>query len=318
MIDGIPRKNSSPRFPDFFIVGAPKCGTTTLATYLSLYSTVFFPAPREVTCHGSDLKYLRGQHTKGFDRANYLSRFYGARLDQIIGASPVWSLYSTNALAEMKADAPDARIVISLREPVSFLKAFHAQMIYSANETSPSMWDALVSERARRRGERLPTGLTILQSVYYSELPLFSSQVQRAFDVFGRDRVKVVLIDDIIHRPREVEKELCAFLELAHDPAMSINNANPRRATRSALVNKLIRRPPPALRRFAKLTPSWLRHASYQRLKQVNTVYVDKAATNQSDLREAELRLRYLDEVDRLSALLERDLSAWKSGKMLE
>lgn len=317
MLDSKKTQSVVSRFPDVFLVGAPKCGTTTIATYLTRYNTVFFPPSREATCHGSDLTYLRGPHTEGFDRADYLSRFSNVQPNQIIGASPVWSLYSANAMVEIKADVPEARIVISLREPVSFLKAFHAQMVYSANETEPSLWDALKAEEARRWGENLPPGLTILQSVYYSELPLFSSQVQRAFDVFGRDRVKVFLLDDIALRPREVEKALCAFIGLTHDPALSIYNANPRRTTRSALLNRLIRRPPSALSALAKLAPSGLRRGTKQRLKRANTVYVDKSATSSFDPRETALRARYADEVDRLSELLDRDLSAWKLGQLV-
>jgi hypothetical protein len=317
MLDDTPTQHADLRYPDVFLAGAPKCGTTSIASYLARYDSVFFPTPREVTSHGSDLIYLRGPHACGFDRADYLSRFSGARPDQIVGASPVWSLYSANALAEIKADAPDARIVISLREPVSFLKAFHAQMVYSANETLPSLWDALDAEEARHKGEDLPGGLTILQSMYYSELPLFSAQVQRAFDAFGQDRVQVFLLDDIVRRPREVEEALCAFLGLAHDPALSINNANPRRTTRSALLNRLIRRPPPVLHKLAKLAPSSLRKGTYQRLKQANTVYVDKSVKDPVDPRETELRARYAEEVDCLSTLLDRDLTAWKSGQMV-
>lgn len=311
------RSMSNPKYPDFFIAGAPKCGTTTIATYLSEHDSVFLPTPREVSAHGSDLSYLRGPHANGFDRADYLSRFTCAAPDQIIGASPVWSLYSKNAFAEIKADAPEARIIISLREPVSFLKAYFAQLVYSANETLPSLWDALDAEETRRGGENLPQGLTILQSVYYSELPLFSTQIQRAFDSFGQDSVQVHLLDDIVRRPREVEEKLCTFLGLSRDPALALSNANPRRTTRSDALNRVIRRPPQLLRTLAKIAPQKLRKNVYERVKQANTVYVDKAVKRPVDPREADLRARYADEIDRLQTLLGRDLTAWKSGQMV-
>jgi len=310
-------QSTSARFPDFFLAGAPKCGTTSIATYLSQYDSVFFPTPREVTAHGSDLTYLRGPHAEGFNREDYLSRFSTAGTQQIIGASPVWSLYSRNAFSEIKADAPEARIVISLREPVSFLKAVFAQLVYSANETLPSLWDALQAEEARRRGEGLPEGLTILQSVFYRELPLFSEQVQRAYDSFGRDHVQVHLLDDIVRRPREVEGKLCTFLGLSRDPALALENANPRRTTRSDTLNRLIRRPPPILKTLAKVAPRDLRRNVYQQIKKANTVYVDKSERTSPEAREVDLRKAYVNEVDRLSALIGRDLSAWKSGQMI-
>ncbi|NLF38083.1 sulfotransferase, partial [bacterium] len=102
------------RLPDFFIVGAPKSGTTALHAYLGRHPSIFVPARKEPHFFGSDIvspAFVR-------DRDAYLSLFAGATTEARVGEASIWYLYSKRAAREIKEFNPDARIIIMLRNPV--------------------------------------------------------------------------------------------------------------------------------------------------------------------------------------------------------
>ena len=88
--------------PDFFIVGAPKSGTTALNNYLSQHPNVFM-AQKELHRFGSDLKMKIIPSEE-----EYLQSFQGSREGQLIGEASVWYLFSKSAAAEIKSFSPAA------------------------------------------------------------------------------------------------------------------------------------------------------------------------------------------------------------------
>jgi hypothetical protein len=111
------------RKPDFFIVGAPKSGTTAMYFYLKQHPEIFMPERKELHFFGSDFfapHFVR-------DLKEYLKFFEGADNKKRIGEASVWYLYSKRAAFEIKEFNPDADIIIMLRNPVD--------MMYSLRET---------------------------------------------------------------------------------------------------------------------------------------------------------------------------------------
>src|SRR5512141_2214266 len=98
----------SQRQPDFFIVGAPKCGTTAMNGYLRQHPQIFMPERKDISYFGSDLKFGRSRITK----EEYLSLFRNANGAFRIGESSVWYLYSKTAAEEIKSFAPSASIIV--------------------------------------------------------------------------------------------------------------------------------------------------------------------------------------------------------------
>ena len=118
------------RTPDFFLVGAPKCGTTAMHAYLRQHPQVFLPAQKELHYYGSDLHGLPTtlrpeQHDALFEGAGEADR---------VGVTAIWALYSREAAREIKAAHPGARIVIMLRDPVEMMYALHSEYLYQAIE----------------------------------------------------------------------------------------------------------------------------------------------------------------------------------------
>ena len=143
------------RSPDFFLVGAPKCGTTAMHAYLRQHPQIFMPAQKELHYYGSDLHGLPTtlrpeQHDALFEGAGDADR---------VGVTAIWALYSREAAREIKADHPGARIVIMLRDPIEMIYALHSEHLYQAIEDIGSFRLALEAETATPVGAVPPPGI---------------------------------------------------------------------------------------------------------------------------------------------------------------
>jgi hypothetical protein len=86
------------RHPDFFLVGAPKCGTTAMHAYLARHPQIFMPKFKEIHYYGSDLSGLATQLTEEMHQ----SLFADVSGTKRIGETCIWALYSRKAATEIK------------------------------------------------------------------------------------------------------------------------------------------------------------------------------------------------------------------------
>src|SRR5262249_1864821 len=130
------------------------------------------------------------------------------------GEASVWYLYSQQAASEIHSFNPDSRIIVMLREPAEMLYSLYYQFRFDANEHLQTFEEALEGEVERRlgRGVRRPT--YFVQGLIYRQTARYAEQVRRFFDMFGRERVHVVLYDDFASNPREVYQRTLDFLEV--------------------------------------------------------------------------------------------------------
>jgi hypothetical protein len=297
------------RRPDFFIVGAPKCGTTALIDYLKQHPEVFVPERKELDFFGSDLVFK--DYRPGEEE--YLSWFAGANGKKRAGEGSVWYLYSMRAAAEIKGFSPSARIIIMLRNPVDMMHALHGQRVYNGNEDIEDFAAALAAEKDRRRGLRLPSRATDHFGWSYRDVARYAQQVDRYFTTFGRDRVRVILYDDFARETAQAYRETCRFLDIddSFQPVLRVVNA--RKRIRSQAVREFLRRPHPAaawLLRAAGLRPD--RNGGYKGwLRRWNSTSRSLQPLDPTVRRR--LQTEFEPEVRQLSVLLGRDLGHWSA-----
>ncbi len=188
------------RKPDFFIVGAPKCGTTAMNDYLQAHPEIFIPAKKEIHFFGADLQFQRPRVTL----PEYLSYFAPVQREKRVGEASVWYLYSQQAAAEIKSFSPAARILIMLRNPVDMMYSLHSQRLYNDNENLVNFEEALAAEADRRQGKRLYQNALNTMGFFYRAAATYTPQVQRYFEVFGREQVHVIIFDDFTEATDEV------------------------------------------------------------------------------------------------------------------
>jgi hypothetical protein len=294
--------------PDFFIVGAPKCGTTALYEYLRRHPGVFMPFHKEPLYFGSDLHPRYGRMRE----EDYLALFRDAKPGQRVGEASAWYLYSRTAAGEIKAFAPEAQIIVMLRDPVEMMYAQHSQLLFNVQEEIADFGEALDAEPQRKRGERLPAGPVRVENLFYRDAAHFAGQLERYYACFGRDQVHVIVHDDLrADTPGEYRRVL-EFLGVDPDVTPDFETANPNKTVRSRLLQRIVYHPPGPLRRIIP----WLRRFPLvHRLRGA----VLAANSRQEPRRplDPELRRRlsaeFAPEVSRLGELLGRDLSHWSA-----
>lgn len=236
---GLAASNARARRPDFFIVGAPKCGTTAMATYLSEHPDIGM-CPREVHYFGSDLPQLARLPGRHLTSEQYLALFEPVKDKRRVGEHSVWYLYSTCAAQEIKEFSPDADIIIMLRNPVDAVYSLHSQFLRNSRETVREFDRALALDDAREAGRVARSFVP----VSYRAAMRFSEQVERYLSVFGREKVHIVLFDDLVERPLESFRAVCCFLGVDSEFTPDVRVINPNRVLRSRAVGRLVNHPP--------------------------------------------------------------------------
>jgi sulfotransferase family protein len=292
------------RIPDFFIVGAPKCGTTALNDYLARHPDVFVPERKEIHFFGSDLVFTSPR----IDRAAYLRLFDRWDGEKRAGEASVWYLGSERAAREILEFNPDARAVIMLRHPVDVMYSLHSQGVYGGTEDLEDFAQALAAEPERRRGGRLPRRFRNTMGFRYREAARFVEPLRRYFEAFGRERTHVILFDDFRRDVAGVYRGVCAFLGVDPDFRPRFEVLNPNKDVWSEGLRDVLRFASPVTRAGlrAMLPSSLVRESLKRRLLSLNTRHVPRPPMD------AELRGRLEEEfrpqIEELSELLGRDL----------
>jgi len=291
--------------PDFFVVGAFKSGSTALYEALRRHPQIFMPFHKEPVFFGKDLTHRYGAMTLD----DYLRLFTDAKPGQRIGEASTWYLYSTSAAKEIKEFSPEAQIIVILRNPVDVMYAQHNQLIFNVIEDIPDFADALAAEPDRRSGKRLPPYPINVENLFYRHSVHFSEQLERYFEVFGRDRVLVLLSDDLRSDGAGVMRKIFDFLGVDASLAAAPPRANDSRRVRSPLMQRLIFAPKlllplaPFLRRFAFV------RAFRTRMLEANSEVRSQPPMDPALRRQ--LIEEFTPEIERLGKLIGRDLSAW-------
>ena len=298
---------SSGRLPDFFIVGAPKCGTTSMYSYLGQHPGIFMPFHKEPLFFGADLTHRYGRMAP----AEYLALFRDARDDQLVGEASAWYLYSQHAAQEIREVAPEARIIVMLRNPIDVMYAQHGELLFSRQENIAHFGEALAAEPRRIGGRDLPPGSFRRENLYYRRMVRFAEQLERYVSTFGRDRVHVIIYEDLRDDTAAVYRRLLDFLGVEPDARVVFTPRNQSKRARITWIQRLIWDPPlkrhlvPILRRFP------IAHRARGALLRANSVDAPRAELD--PVLRAELARELAPEVARLGSLLNRDLGHWTS-----
>ncbi|MBS1811267.1 MAG: glycosyltransferase [Acidobacteria bacterium] len=297
--------------PNLFVVGAPKCGTTSMSDYLAQHPDVFMSPMKEPHFFGRDLQYDAGYIR---DEHEYLALFRGARGQRIIGEASTWYLFSKQAAQEIKAFSPDARIIIMLRNPVDMIYSLHGQRLYDCNEDIADFAAALAAEESRRQGLLRPKAFQGALEVYlYREVGKYAEQVQRYLEVFGHERVHFITFEELMADTKKVFQGVCDFLGITSTVPIDFAVKNQMKKLRMPALGRFMRIPP----KFARLifrvaAPLSLRRKLYDRLWDLN-VKVEKRPELEPNLAR-QLTTEFASDVKKLSQLLGRDLSQWMNG----
>ena len=198
--------------PNFLIVGAAKCGTSSLHNYLNQHPDVFMPSYNEQGMKVKEPRFLIKDlvkdrlHNGVWDLESYHALFNHVVNEKAIGESTVLYLYYYNeAIKNIKKYlGDDVKIIIMLRNPVD--RAFSAYTHVSRSLKEPlSFEEALEVEE-----NRLENDITLTPMVMYKDMGLYHNMVSAYIENFKN--VHVVMHEDFLQNTKAVVKLTLAFL----------------------------------------------------------------------------------------------------------
>jgi hypothetical protein len=226
---------------DFFIVGAPKCGTTTLAKYLDSVPGIDFSNPKEVNYFSSgeiqaEKLYYSAPVVTSLEA--YESVFSGNQ-NFVRGEGSVSYLFYPSVAQKIKDYNSSAKIIIMLRDPIE--RAFsHYLMDKRLGYVKKDFEEIFYNKNENRAHFQ-----------QYFLLGLYGQQIQRYIDVFGMNQIKVIADFELRNTPDRILNEICAFLNVAfvgrevagrvHNEYKSANSWVVARLYQVTLVRSMVR-----------------------------------------------------------------------------
>lgn len=221
--------------PNFFIVGAPKAGTTSLYEYLSMHPEVYMPASikePDYFSHEEILQqklYYKTEHIT--NEQKYEALFAGVTNQKAVGEASVSYLFYPGTASNIYRFNPAAKILIILREPVE--RAFSHYLMDSRLGLLDASFEEIVFQRLKHQ----------FAAMYYQQivsLGEYAAQIERYLAVFGPDQVKILFYDHLKSDPEAVMRSIFEFLGINADFYIDTSQKfNAYAAPKNALVAKM-------------------------------------------------------------------------------
>ena len=213
--------------PNFFLLGAPKCGTTALYTYLGTHPQVFFPTDKEPHFFAEDFPSHRTCKTL----EEYERLYASVESQSIVGDASVLSLYSETAFSKILTSCPEAKFLVAVRNPVDLVVSLHRQYVLSGRDRE------LNFERAWNREFNSESRAGLL---YYPKYGRFSLYLGKLFEAVDENRIHTVFLEDLQTQPLKVYLELLKFLELYDDLRRDFSKINEGRKLRYPRISQFV------------------------------------------------------------------------------
>jgi len=300
--------------PSFYIVGAPRCGTTALSKALSNNPAVSFAKPKETHFLIDDHSGMAPEQVQ----REYLQHFHPSLSTdtRAIGDGSVSYLYNPDAIRQALRLDPRAKFIVSVRNPVDMMRSYHQRLLFSLDEEVEDFDSAWALQAERKAGRSIPERCREPQTLQYGEVGMLGENIERLFEAAGRERCHVVVFDDFIKDPRAIYLELLQFLGLEDDGQAKFKPTRANAGFKSGWLQQYSMNPPPWVYQLIRISNA----KSISRLKGIRKRIkkFNRAPAKHrpmSDDTRAMLSDYFRDDIAKLSGLLDRDLNHWLQAR---
>lgn len=298
---------------NLFIIGAPKSGTTAMSDYLKAHKNIVVSVPKESHYFALDMPNMREVTTEKDYQTLFTDGETDADKEPLVACdASVWYLHSKVAIKEIKAYNPEAKIVVMLRRPDQMVYSMHAQHVFSTDEDVTSFSQAWKLNKQRANGQAIPALCRAPQNIVYDQIAKYAEQIQRVYQTFPKEQVKIVLFEDFINNNKKIYEDVLDFLGLEQDGREDFPVVNANTVSNSNFLKKLILHPPLPVRLLRDGVKKILRTDELglaPLIHRFNTRTVKRKPL--SEELKAEIRAAYANDIQELSELLGRNLSHW-------
>ena len=295
--------------PNFFIIGAPRCGTSSLYDGVRQHPDIFMSPIKEPSYFSISVRAMPFQGPKDAYYNHYLSRteyeelFLGVASEQVVGEASTDYLFSESALNSLKDEFPNAKLVVILRNPAERAYSHYVQHISQDREPCTSFWEAIQQEEERKRQDWC-------HHWYYQTLGFYGRQLTRYFEKFDNGQIKVFLTDDLHSDATQVYRELFKFLNVdeSFQPKAIDKKHNASMIPSNNYLQGFITKPSISLSILRRILPKALR--SMGRIRVLSGRKMSKPpGINPVDKKR--LIDGYKEDIELLGSLIGRNLSTW-------
>jgi hypothetical protein len=298
--------------PSFFVVGAPRCGTTAICNSLAHNPNISFSKPKEPHFFLEP----RPDLSESERRQQYLSRYHRElTLDhQAIGDGSVSYLYEPDAIRRAMHFDARAKFIVLVRNPVEMMRSYHSRMLYQLDEDVEDFARAWELQASRAAGHCIPKRCRDQRLLQYGHLGKLGMHLERLFEVAGRERCHVVVFDDFIEDPRASYLRVLEFLGVDDDGQVKFRRRRETSGFRSQWLQQFVMNPPPWTYRLLAMSNTRMLKRLKGLRKRIKTFNSRNSKPRQilTEAMRVTLREYFADDIAHLSGLLSRDFSHWR------
>jgi hypothetical protein len=284
-----------------------------MSEYLRQHPRIGFADPKDSSFFATDMPKLRLVETMD----DYLNKYFGHCAGQnylAIGDGSVWHLYSKVAVRNILQFDPQARFIMMIRNPIELCRALYEIQYELLWEDQPTFERAWRLQVERYRGQCVPRLCRDARLLLYGDIGRLGEQVERVYKLIPSQQRLVIVFDDFVRDPAGAYSQVLAFLQVPHDGRKDF----PKIAEGKRVRNR-------KLFEWASYPPEWAmsivsrakRRVGIQKLNILPKIRAWLISTRLrkpeiSERLKQEMRMHFAEDIDRLSAVLNRDLSHWK------
>ncbi len=292
--------------PNFLIIGAAKSGTTALYHYLKQHPQIYMSPTKETEFFAFEGETLDFQGPGDRGRASitnfeaYQAQFQAVTTETAIGEAATVCLYSEKAADRIFYYLPNAKLIAILRDPIE--RAYSQFLMFVRDEREPILdFAKALQEEENRIRDYWAWGWR------YVQLGFYSVQLQRYYERFDRNQIKVYLYEDLSNSPIQVIQDIFTFLgvDATFVPNMS-TKPNISGMPKNQVWHSFLRKPHVIKETFKPLVPVQLRKKITMTLRNQNLVKPQLSPQIRQQLLPV-----FREDILRLQELIGRDLSPW-------
>ncbi len=304
------------RRPNVFLIGAPKSGTSALATFLAEHPNVVMSRPKEPMYWCADLP--SGAHElRPQSLEDYLDLFDSSGTVDAetthVGEGSTKYLRSAVAVRNILEFNPDARFIAMIRNPIEVAQAFHMEQRYQGQEPQADFMTAWREQPAREVAYDATAGDgTLSEEVLYRRVVDFPTQLRRLADTVSSEQYLVILYDDFRADPLEVWRRMLGFLGLPDDGRSEFPRVNAAHQQRFPRLSRWLLHPPGPLQAPMRSIRRRLIDRPNVAVEKVKALMnVERRRSDLSAAHLAELQAYFQPQIDELVEMLGADLTHW-------
>ena len=224
-----------------------------------------------------------------------------------VGEASVWYLVSDDAVANILEFNASARFVVCARNPAEMAVSLHDQKRFTGDEPLSDFRDAWDAQEGRMSGQiELPPTCMDVKQLMYGPSCKHGALLQKLYERVPRERVLVLLMDDMKKDPGSVYRQVLDFLGVPDDGRDEFPVVNRAKRRRSPLLQQ-------AMRRFWLWKQEHGYRVSLGVGRKVQAWNRQERARDQVPPEVTEMLRKYFeDDVRLFESLIERDLAHWR------